>query len=344
MSDLSTRTEHSALSRRQQLGDAANQVAAQRVFADYRERKARHTLRRQDAGLALFAEYLSSKNVPTQGEELATVPDTWRGITWGILEGFKRWQLQQGYAVSSINVRLSTIRVYAGLAAKAGIIDTEDYALIRNVEGYSRKEAKRIDEQRAEAGLETRVGAKKAEPVSLTQQQVKQLKAQPGTPQGRRDAVLLTLLLDLGLRVSEVAGLTVGNVNLKDGELTFYRQKVDKVQTHKLVGDSLDAMRNYMAQDAPAVGLLLRASDKSGRLTDIGLTARAITERVRVLGEAVGVEGLSAHDCRHYWATAAARAGTQVDRLMDAGGWSSPAMPVRYIEAAKIANEGVKLG
>jgi len=29
--------------------------------------------------------------------------------------------------------------------------------------------------------------------------------------------------------------------------------------------------------------------------------------------------------------------------LKDAGGWNSPAMPLRYIEAAKIANEGVRL-
>ena len=58
----------------------------------------------------------------------------------------------------------------------------------------------------------------------------------------------------------------------------------------------------------------------------------------------IGIEGLSAHDCRHYWATQAARNGTPIDRLQDAGGWSSVAMPMRYIEKAKIANDGVKLG
>ena len=48
-------------------------------------------------------------------------------------------------------------------------------------------------------------------------------------------------------------------------------------------------------------------------------------------------------DSRHYWATQAARNGTLIDRLQDAGGWASPAMPWRYVEAAKIANEGVRL-
>jgi hypothetical protein len=32
-----------------------------------------------------------------------------------------------------------------------------------------------------------------------------------------------------------------------------------------------------------------------------------------------------------------------VDRLQDAGGWNSPAMPLRYVETAKIANQGVIL-
>ena len=55
------------------------------------------------------------------------------------------------------------------------------------------------------------------------------------------------------------------------------------------------------------------------------------------------VEGLSAHDLRHTWATRAARNGTPIDRLQDAGGWNSPAMPLRYVEAAKVANEGVRV-
>ncbi|MBC8492720.1 MAG: hypothetical protein H8D43_02960 [Chloroflexi bacterium] len=38
-----------------------------------------------------------------------------------------------------------------------------------------------------------------------------------------------------------------------------------------------------------------------------------------------------------------ARSGTPIDRLQDAGGWASPSMPLRYVEAARIANEGVRL-
>jgi integrase len=67
---------------------------------------------------------------------------------------------------------------------------------------------------------------------------------------------------------------------------------------------------------------------------------RALTKRVELLGRKAGIEGLSAHNCQHFWATYEALNNMPVDRLIDAGGWSSPAMPLRYIEAAHITNEG----
>ena len=134
--------------------------------------------------------------------------------------------------------------------------------------------------------------------------------------------------------------------DLKDGELRFYRPKVDKIQIHKISDDTMIAAQAYLDGDAPALGCIWRGSckGKEGKLNGKGMSTRAISERVRVLGEKIGLSGLSAHDCRHYWATTAARNKTPIDRLQDAGGWSSPAMPLRYIEAAKIANEGGCIG
>ena len=88
---------------------------------------------------------------------------------------------------------------------------------------------------------------------------------------------------------------------------------------------------------------LVRGSRKGGRLTDGTMSTRAVTARVKALGEAIGIKGLSAHDCRHHWATRAATAGTDAFALRDAGGWSSLAMPSRYVEASTIANERVRL-
>jgi len=71
------------------------------------------------------------------------------------------------------------------------------------------------------------------------------------------------------------------------------------------------------------------------------MTTRGITLRVAELGKALGIENLSAHDLRHTWATRAARSGVDPFRLQQAGGWSSLAMPRRYVEDSEIANEGM---
>lgn len=315
-------------------GQAANEAAQRHVFDDYRQRKAANTLRRQDADLALFVKFL--EGVGVKAGDLAQNPEAWRGITWGLVESFVKWQLQEGYSVGSVNVRLSTVRTYAGLAMKAGMLNVEQEALIRAVKGYSVKEAKHIDEKREAAGASTRLGAKKAEPVRLTTKEAEALKhGQPLTPQGRRDAILACLLLDHGLRASEVAGLTVSNFDLKEGTMTFYRVKVDKVQTHKLTEDTWQVLETYMAMDALAVGPLLRESRKDGRLHGAGMNTRNISERIKVLGKVLGIEGLSAHDCRHYAATRYAKT-KGVKELMEIFGWKSPSMAMRYIEDAKV--------
>ncbi len=320
-------------------GQIANQLAVGAVFGDYLVRKAQSTLLRQRGDLAIFAAYLQEAGVLADQAALQTSPDGWRGVTWGLVEGFKIWMLKMGYAVGSVNVRLSTVKTYARLAFRAGAISAEEHALIRSVEGYRRKDAEHLDEKRSV----TRVGSKKLVPIRISREQAAWLKAQPDTSQGRRDALLMCLLLDHGLRASEVAGLTVETVNLKGRELAFYRPKVSKWQTHRLTGDAYRAARAWFRSgDVLPMGPLLRASLKSGALGQGGLTTRSITGRVRVLGQAVGLEGLSAHDCRHYWATHAARSGTDPFALQEAGGWSSLAMPRRYVEAARIANEGVK--
>ena len=323
-------------------GQAANEQAARTTFARHVFGKAKNTERRKLAGLALFEQFLQSAGVPAS--QLYDNPHAWRGVTWGLVEAFKVWMLQEGYAIGSINDRLSTVRTYAELAAKAGAITADELRMIHSVKGYAHKEVKHIDDKRRADGLQTRVGAKKAEAVTIPADIAEALKNQPNTPQGRRDALLMCFLLEHGLRVGEVAILTRQNIDLKAGTFTFYRPKVNLTQTHELTPATRKAAAAYLKYDAPPEGILWRKSAKgtgtlSGQMSQTS-AERALTKRVELLGRHAGVEGLSAHDCRHYWATFEARNRTPIDRLKDAGGWSSPAMPLRYIEAAHIANEG----
>lgn len=373
---LATRPEKTAI---QLAGQAANRAASKAVFDRYTSGKADNTLRRQRADLELFSQYMSIAGVwnpafapdtpeaaalrRAQAEQLQKSPDAWHGITWGIVSSFIGFQMDRGYAVASINVRLSTVKKYAALAFQAGAIDATEHALIKSVQGYKYSESKNVDKKRAAAGDNTRYqrpGAKKAEAVTIPDATAKALKTgNLDTAQGRRDALLMCLLLDHGLRCGEVALLTVGNFNLADSTMTFYRPKVDKVQTHNLTADTRRALKAWIDSGdcpLPADAPILRGSTKGGALNQVvtvkkgeaivyvgGMSERGITKRVASLGRKHDLTGLSAHDCRHYWATRASRKGTDPFSLQEAGGWNSLAMPRRYVEAAKIANAGVKL-
>ena len=190
-------------------------------------------MRAQQSDLATFAQFLveaGAVNANFDPVSLQEQPAVWRGVTWGLVDAYVKWMLNQGYAIGTVNRKLSTVKVYAKLATKAGAIDPAELAMIRNVGGYSRREGKRVDRRRDQ----TRVSSKKPDHITLTPEQAAQLKAQPDTPQGRRDALMMCLLLDHGLRVGEVAGLKTADVDLARATIRFFRPKVDKEQTHRL--------------------------------------------------------------------------------------------------------------
>lgn len=321
-------------------GQVANVYAAGAVFADYLAGKPTNTRRAQLADLDLFAAFLcivtDNADCP-KAADLQSTPASWRGVTHGLVTGFRNWLLQNGYSIASVNRALSSVRIYAELAAKAGVITADALAMIRTVKGLGRKQGIEVDKQRST----TRTGHKKAQNVTLTTDQAKALKLQPDTPQGRRDALLMCLLLDHGLRVSEVGALSLPDFDLAKGTMTFYRPKVDLTQTHKLTKATLKAVKAYIdAGDAPAMGSIIRQSAKGGQLGAAGVSERNLSNRVHELGQRIGVAGLSAHDCRHYWATFwAGKVGEF--RLMEAGGWTSTATARRYVELASISNEGM---
>jgi integrase len=87
----------------------------------------------------------------------------------------------------------------------------------------------------------------------------------------------------LGLRVGEVVGVCVENVDLENNTITFWREKVSKQQTHKMTNGLLNVMRAYMQNDALPTGALLQGSNKSGKLTSEGMNRFSIAKRIALL-------------------------------------------------------------
>jgi site-specific recombinase XerD len=100
---------------------------------------------------------------------------------------------------SSINVRLSAVRKLVGEARRAGIIGLEEAASLTEVPNISQKG--------------TRLGN------WLTREQAKELLAVPdrSTLKGKRDYVILALLVGCALRRNELAELEVETIQQREG-------------------------------------------------------------------------------------------------------------------------------
>jgi integrase len=331
----------------QALGMEANRAAERAVFAIYQERRPINTQRAQRAALKLFSQFLGTCGIMPTGD-LYEDPAAWAGITWGLVAAFQEWQLREGYSVKSINDRISTVKVYAGLANSAGILPDGEIIRMGRVRAYTRKEGIDTDARRAEAGIATRRGYKKATPTMITEEQAEELvRVRENSPQARRDALLMCLLLDHGLRVSEVEILKIEDINFESRMMVFYRPKTGIISKHKLRGRAWQVLCEYVLQDTRAkTGSLILASHKTGQLTaGKGMTVSGIQDRVRYLGRRVGIDNLSPHDCRHHAATQAGNdPRVSLGALMSFGGWQSAQSAVRYINRGEADNDGVALG
>lgn len=350
-------------------GQIANRAAGQNIFQRYLSEKSASTIKRQARDLELFAEYLIDVRIPLEnGANFQTAPLAWCGVTWGIAEGFVQWLLREGYAVASINARLSTVRIYAQMAVKAGVIDRQEGMLIQTVKGFSRAGGLNVDEQREQTRIEevtyayketgkkrstvvTRRSTKKRKPTRFDEEtavRLKQLRNE--SPQGYRDALLMCLLLDHGLRASELALLKASDINHQTGEMTFYRPKIKGTEhaltTHKLTEETRELSSYYLGslyppsllEDGPLILATTRLlkNGEGGQLLGEGLNRVRISERVAWLGKQLGISKLSAHDCRHYCATLMARLGYGVDELMAWFGWASAQTAMDYITAVDV--------
>lgn len=294
------------------------------------------TFRRQGHDLTVFNTFLAS--VGAQKQDFLHNLSAWQGIRAGLLVAFLEWQKREGYAIGSINTRLATVKAYCHLAYDAGYLDMDTHTHIQGIKGIPRGKARNIDRAREQTRRNPENG-KKAEPTDIPLHLLPSLKRPETGFFAKRDALMMCLLLDHGLRVGEIALLTKRNLNLayinpqtgRRGLLTFYRPKVDNPQKDELTDDTY----------AAAVAYLATIPDSEESLFHLAVST--IELRVATIGKLVGLDKLSPHDCRHSWATRAAANGTLLERLKQAGGWSNLQTPLRYIRDAEIANEGVIL-
>ncbi len=124
----------------------------------------------------------------------------------------------------------------------------------------------------------------------------------PATPKGQRDAALLEVLYATGLRVSELVGLTLKQLDLRRGVVRPLG-KGSKERVVPMVAKAVEKLELYLAQGRPRLlkgrqSQYLFVNRQGGPLTRQGFW-----KILKDYARKQGVAGLSPHTLRHSMAT-----------------------------------------
>lgn len=144
--------------------------------------------------------------------------------------------------------------------------------------------------------------------------------------EGRRDTALIRLLLDSGMRASELVGLRLDDLGLDEG-VVWVRGKGDRPRGAPFGSRAAVAIDRYLRLRAPhahSTSPYLWLGPR-GRLTDSGL--RQVLERRCALA---GIPYINPHRFRHTFAHRWSDEGGSESDLMRLLGWRSRQMVLRY--------------
>jgi integrase len=216
---------------------------------------------------------------------------------------------------STINVRLSAVRKMVGEARRTGMIGQEEATSLTDIPNTSQKG--------------TRLGN------WLTREQAKELLAVPdrSTLKGKRDYVILALLVGCALRRNELAELDVATIQQREGRwvLADLEGKGRRIRTVAIpiwVKQGIDA---WMAAAGIDKGRLLRSISKSGKLNRETLSDWAVWSVVEQSSKQIGIEHFGAHDLRRTCAKLCRKNGGDLEQIKFLLGHSSIQTTERYL-------------
>ena len=177
-------------------------------------------------------------------------------------------------------------------------------------------------------------------PVVLTESQVGELLSDPssGSPVDVRDRAVLELLYGTGMRVSELVGLSLGDVDF-DEELVRVTGKGDKQRLVPLGRGAAQALHAWLDSARPAILEAVRESRDAHaffcNLRGHRLTRQGVDLVVRRHALRVGLPpATSAHTLRHTCATHMLAHGADVRVIQELLGHASVATTQRYTKVS----------
>jgi len=236
-----------------------------------------------------------------------------------------------GLAPSTVNVRMSAVRNLVAEARAGGMLGVDEAARLTDVPNVRQQG--------------TRLGN------WLTRDQARELLAVPdcSTLKGKRDYVILALLVGCALRRQELATLDVQTIQLREGRwvLADLVGKGRRVRTVAVPLWVKQAINVWQTAAGIEEGRLLRSIGKGGKRIGNGLSDWAVWDVVQRSAHEIGIERFGAHDLRRTCAKLCRKAGGDLEQIKFLLGHSSIQTTERYLgsdqEIAVAVNDSLGL-
>jgi len=280
-----------------------------RAWLEAQDRSPR-TVRAYLSDLAHFARWFAQTNGQPLTPEAITPTD---------IREYRQWMIvTQGLAPATVNRRIAALRAYTTWAHSAGLIAGDPTNGVKLL--AEQRSPPRWLDHRQQAAL------KRALERTLEHAELKarlaQLEGRPTPPEltwARRDAALVHLMLNAGLRVGEVTALEIGDVELRErsGRVTV---RLGKGNRPRVVPLNAEVRAALSAWQEVRPGTETRALFIGRREEALG--TRAVQRVVAQLGRAAGLEDLTPHVLRHTFAKNLVDAGVGLEKVADLLGHS----------------------
>lgn len=228
-----------------------------------------HTQSAYRSDLALLNGWLQARGVELQS------------VGREVLLDHLAWRMNEGYKARSTARLISGMRGFYRFLLREGIIDADPTL--------------QVDMPQLGRPL----------PKSLSEADVEALLAAPdlGDPIGLRDRAMLEVLYACGLRVSELVGLTLEQVNLRQGVLRVFG-KGSKERLVPMGEEAIGWVERYCREARPALLAGRPADVLFPSLRGEQMTRQTFWHRIKHQAQVAGIsKSLSPHTLRHAFAT-----------------------------------------
>ena len=284
-------------------------IARFQNYIDVERNLSAHTVRCYAADLAQFCQYLAAvgERVPSPGnpltakqlppqEQLPTgrLRKLLLGITPTDVRGFLAMLRNSGYSKATIARKLATLRSFYKFLVRRGLLDASPVSVVRTP-----RQDRRL-------------------PTCLDVQEVEVLLGapDPATFGGVRDRAILETIYSAGLRISELVGLNIEDLE-GSSEVLRIRGKGKKERLVPLGAKAIEAIEDYHTRRTAAFGPARRGPLFVNKLGG-RLSGRSIRRNMEAHLQATGItRHVTPHTLRHSFATHMLNAGADLRSVQE---------------------------